>query len=203
MLLLRRRTTRTTAADGFEETIDALAREGAARCPALSILVETACMFEGGKGGGKWIKRERKRLREGKRPWDLVLRSVGFLWATTSRKASRDLSRFFSLSLSSPFVFSLSLLKGAGSPNLSFDDGVLCFCRAPDRRRGASSSVSTGDVEQAPLRELRFDVFFFFVSVVFFDDDTDDTIDAAATFDPLDLFSLDFRQPACPFLLRE
>ena len=93
-------------------------------------------------------------------------------------------------------------MKG-GKRNLSFDDGVLCFCRAPDRHRGASSSVRIGDIVQAPLRELRFDVFFFFVSVVVFDDDDDDTIDDAATFDPLDLFSLDFRQPACPLLLRE
>ena len=105
------------------------------------------------------------------------------------------------------FFISLSLFLSKGGkqqkPLPSNDDGFLCFGRAPDRRRGASSSsssscfsvISVGDVEQAPLRELRFDVSFFF--------DDDDTIDDAVNFGALAGFSLSFLQPAVPPLLRE
>lgn len=83
LLPLRRCTTRTTAADdGFEETLDALARGGGAICPALSTLEETACMFvKGGGGMGKWIDRERGKGRKGVGIW--FLRSIGFCGATT------------------------------------------------------------------------------------------------------------------------
>ena len=87
-MLLRRRTTRTTAADDdFEEAFDALARDGAASCPSLNTLAETACMFERGMvwgASGRGFQKGRKKRRG---DFGFSCRSIFFVWR---RRASQS-----------------------------------------------------------------------------------------------------------------
>ena len=149
----RRRTTRTTAADSFieEETfVDALAREGAASCPALSGLADTACIVV---KWGKWQGGKGRGYRKGAGAGIWFFERFRILWATS--KAPIDFllhfTFFLSFSQKAGSNFSTAMASSASAVRLAVAAAARAVASTTSSRLLSGSCASTSCASLFPF----------------------------------------------------